>query len=286
MIGAFFFLLIPTVYSQDDHYLQKIKAWRIQRNESLQKPYGWLSISGLTWLIEGKTLTVGSDTDSAIKVDHRFPKKIGEFSLYADHVVFRPDARARVQFQSKMLQNEIKIPIDKDSDFFQVSDLSFQIIKRDMGVGVRLRDPKNQTRKKFKGLKFFPVHSLYRLQGKFIADIKPTKVLVSNSLGADAEMTRVGIIEFVFDGKKQKLIAFQDEGNLFIIFKDLTSGKQTYGAGRFLEVELPNGDSVILDFNFAYNPPCAFNKFTTCPLPPRENSLVIPILAGEKYSKN
>ena len=134
---------------------------------------------------------------------------------------------------------------------------------------------------------WFPIDEKYRVTGRLIKDAKPQQVNIPNQLGDDQVFTTEGVVEFTLDGQTVRLRPMTTRPNrLYFIFRDGTSGKETYETARFLYADLRSDGTTVLDFNEAYNPPCAFNPFTTCPLPPLENRLKVRILAGEKAYAN
>jgi uncharacterized protein (DUF1684 family) len=148
---------------------------------------------------------------------------------------------------------------------------------------LRVRDPKGPLATGFLGFKWFPIESKWRVTGRFIKDAAPRSLKVLNTFGDIDEYKTEGVIEFMLAGKKMRVRPFTTRPNRFyIVFKDASSGHETYSAARFLYSDLKPDGTTILDFNEAYNPPCAFNPHTTCPIPLKENRLPVKILAGEK----
>jgi uncharacterized protein (DUF1684 family) len=165
----------------------------------------------------------------------------------------------------------------------KVKDLTLTLIKRGERYGIRLRDKNNSSRREFKGLRWFPARESYRVTAKFIPHQQPTELAVPNVLGDVLKMPSPGLLVFKLNGREYSLAPVsEDDGKLFVIFRDLTSGKQTYPSGRFLYADAPVNGQVTLDFNQAVNPPCAFTPYATCPLPPKENRLKVAIAAGEQ----
>jgi hypothetical protein len=163
----------------------------------------------------------------------------------------------------------------------EIAGVELTIIRRGEKTGVRLRDPYAATRRDFPGLKWFPVDESWRVKAKWTAYSEPKTIAITNVLGMTDQEPSPGYAEFTLHGQKLRLEPVLEDNELFFIFKDQTSGKSTYGAGRFLYADLAKNGEVILDFNKAENPPCAFTAFATCPLPPRQNALATPIEAGE-----
>ncbi len=167
-----------------------------------------------------------------------------------------------------------------------VGSVTFFVIERDGDFFVRVRDANNPTRLNFKGRKWFPVNPDYHVKAIFTPHSAKQPVSVENSKGLVSILQNVGFVEFELLGEHRRLEAFETTGNrLWFIFRDQTSGKTTYGAGRFVYAPIQSDGLIDLDFNKAYHPPCAFTEFAMCPFPPRENILPIPISAGEQFNR-
>jgi uncharacterized protein (DUF1684 family) len=167
-------------------------------------------------------------------------------------------------------------------DVIAIGELTMHVIQRGDRYGIRLKDKNSKLRREFTGLRWFPVDPSYRVVARFIPQDPPELISVPNVLGDTTKRPSPGYVVFTLDGKECRLHPVSSNGELFFIFRDLTAGKETYGGGRFLYAEGPKDGKVILDFNVAYNPPCALNPYTTCPLPPLQNHLSVQIAAGEK----
>jgi uncharacterized protein (DUF1684 family) len=155
------------------------------------------------------------------------------------------------------------------------------VIQRGNRFGVRLKNKNSESRKTFTGLKYFPVNDAYRVVAKFVPYDPPMTIAVPNILGDTEQEPSPGYVEFMLNGQKCRLDPVSEGDELVFIFRDLTSGKETYPSGRFLFTAMPKNGEVALDFNKAVNPPCAFTPFATCPLPPKQNHLPIRVEAGE-----
>jgi uncharacterized protein (DUF1684 family) len=182
---------------------------------------------------------------------------------------------------------ELELHSDKDGkpDVLTVGSLSLYLIERGGRLAFRVKDSESAGRRSFRGLDWYPVSEAYRIRGRFVPYDPPRKIPIANVLGTVEPMESPGYVAFTVSGREVKLDAVLEEPDakeLFLIFKDATAGKDTYPAGRFLYAEMPKDGEVVLDFNKAYSPPCAFTSFATCPLPPRQNRLAVRIEAGEK----
>jgi uncharacterized protein len=246
--------------------------WRADYEASLKAPNGWLSVAGLFWLHTGDNV-VGSDPQSDVVLPASAPKRAGVLKF----------ADGKVTFDNRPLKSDAA----GKPDVVKIGDVAMTIIERGGKTGVRLKDPNAQTRREFTGCKWFTEDPAWRVRAKWVGYTKPKKIAITNILGMTDQEDSPGYAEFTLKGQTLRLEPVVEDGGLFFIFKDATSGKTTYGAGRFLDADLPKSGVVELDFNKAYNPPCAFTAFATCPLPPRQNVLAMAIDAGEKkYGKH
>ena len=248
-------------------YQAEIAQWRRAREAELRQDGSWLTVAGLFWLRDGSN-RFGKDTSNDIVLPDG-PAHAGAFELRNGRVIVTMDGHAR--------------PLVPDSaDAVRVGRLSLSAIHRGPKLGIRLRDPASQLRRDFHGLDYFPTSEEYRVTATFVP--LPRKIPIANVLGQTVPMDSPGYVVFRLHGQELHLYPVFEapSTSLFFIFHDQTSGKETYGAGRFLDADEPRGNHVVLDFNKAYNPPCAFTPYATCPLPPQENRLPVRIEAGEK----
>lgn len=249
-------------------YQTEIAQWRLQREENLKREGGWLSVAGLFWLHEGAN-TFGKDTRSEIVLPDG-PAKAGVFELHDGKVTVKMDGAARELWPDSL-------------DVAKVGRLSLFVIKRSDKYGIRLKDPESEYRREFKGIEYYPAKPEYQVTAKWVA--APVKIPILNMLGQTESMDSPGYAVFRLSGHEYRLRPYletADAKELFYVFRDRTSVRETYGAGRFLYSAMPADGRVVLDFNKAYNPPCAFTPYATCPLPPPENRLAARIEAGEK----
>lgn len=264
-------------------YRADIDKYRKDRIAELTAPNGWLAVQGLFWLHEGSN-SAGSDPSAEIKLPPRAPKRIGAFTLEGSAVSFTAEPSAAVTAAGKAIDTFTFEPRKGEDSAITVSGVTLFVIRRADKIGLRMLDPESDARKGFHGLRYFPLTTKYHLRAKFVAYDKLKQVGVPNVLGQVVPMDSPGHVEFTIDGRPYSLEPVYETSkheDLFFIFKDLTSRKETYGAGRFLHTPLPVNGVVDLDFNRAYNPPCAFTDFATCPLPVKENQLPVRIAAGE-----
>jgi uncharacterized protein (DUF1684 family) len=261
--------------------------FRANREARLKKPDGWLSVAGLFWLHDGE-MTVGSDAKSDIVLPAGTPVRAGVLTMKTGSVTFEPAAGAKdIRIDDKpAVKMVLKPDTDQNTDVLQAGRVALTIIKRGEKTGVRMRDPEAATRLNFTGCKWFPASETWKVKAKWVAYPSPKKIKITNILGMTDEEPSPGYAEFTHAGKMLRLEPVEEDGELSFMFKDLTSDVTTYAPGRFLDTEMPKNGFVTLDFNQAYNPPCAFTAYATCPLPPKQNALPIAVEAGEKKYGN
>jgi len=250
------------------NYGSEIAAWHANREARLKAEDGWLSLAGLFWLHDGAN-PFGAASASEIALPDG-PAHAGVFRLDHGKVSVIIDGSTR------------QLRPDTD-DIVVVGRLKLLVIQRGDRFGIRLKDPESEARRHFKGIESFPADESYRIVAKWVAE--PKKIPILNVLGQTEPSECPGYAVFQLHGRAFTLHPILEEPGakeLFYIFKDETSGKETYPAGRFFYSDMPRNGHVVLDFNKAYNPPCAFSAFATCPLPPPENRLAVRIEAGEK----
>ncbi len=257
-------------------YRAQIEDWQHHREAALKADGGWLTVTGLFWLHEGaNTFGSGSGHDIDLPADPALHGG-GRFELQHGKVTMDMDGQSR----------ELHADSSGKPDVVTLGSLSMFVIERGGRYGIRLKDLNSRLRKEFTGLHYFPVNESYRITTHLVPDAK--KIPILNVLGQLQDTPSPGYVEFELHGQKLRLTPVEDgPGELSFIFRDLTSGKETYGSGRFLDTELGSNGEVVLDFNKAYNPPCAFTPYATCPLPPKENRVAVRIEAGElKYGSH
>jgi uncharacterized protein (DUF1684 family) len=274
--------LVGDIFGQTG-YRGEVEKWRIQHEEELKTEDGWLTVVGLFWLKEGRN-TIGTGSGYDVELTDNFKRgKFGEIDLrdgkasitVAEGVDATVDGRPA---------NSAELTFDQNGKpkLVAVGSQSFFLIKRGDKFAIRLRDTNSEARRNFKHLNWYPIDPKARIIAKFEKYPEPKEVLIPNVLGGTFTMTAPGLLRFTIGGKEVTLEPVDEDGRLFIIFRDLTSKTETYGSGRFLYADAPVNGEVVLDFNRAENPPCAFTDFATCPLPPQQNRLNVAIKAGEK----
>jgi uncharacterized protein (DUF1684 family) len=269
------------IFADDTSYRATIQRWRAQQETELKADDGWLTVSGLFWLKEGVN-RAGSKASSEIVLP-RGPAEVGAFELHDGKTIFRATPGVAVKLNGKTMGEAAPLKSDADGkpDFIQFDAFTMFVIHRGERYGIRLKDPQSAARKDFTGLQWFPVKESYRVVAKFIPYQRPKMITIPNILGETEQDPSPGYVLFTLDGQPLRLDPVVEDDQLFFIFHDLTSGKGTYPAGRFLYTDLPKNGEVVMDFNQAQNPPCAFTAYATCPLPPKQNRLPVRIEAGE-----
>jgi uncharacterized protein (DUF1684 family) len=269
----------------DAAFESEILSWRKDREARLKAPDGWLSLAGLFWLKTGRT-EAGSSPSAAIQLPKRAPARAGWFTLEGEQVSFSAAPGTTVTINGKP-QSTGRLQDDSRGkpDIVEIAGLKLYVIRRGKRLGIRLKDEQSEYRRNFQGLQWYPPRREWLIQARLIPYPQPRKMLFNSQTGDKHEYTSPGYAEFEVGGRKYRLSPVNDEGKLFFIFRDKTAGKTTYPAARYLYTELPVNGRVTLDFNKAYNPPCVFTPFATCPLPPPENRLPIEINAGELMYK-
>jgi uncharacterized protein (DUF1684 family) len=266
-------------------YVQEQEQWRKDQEKDLTQPKGWLSLAGLYWLKEGRNSLGSAATNDLVFPGTGTPPAIGVIEFHQGTAAFTAEPKVAVIIDGKA-QSSAKLAADDTGapTSLQLGSLSWNVIKRGERYGVRLRDSANPSLTSFTGMKWFPVEESFRVVADFTAYETPRTVPITNVLGDVYQMKAPGLLKFKIGQEEFSLEPVLEDEKLFIIFRDLTSGKETYGAGRFLYADAAKDGKVILDFNQSVNPPCAFTPFATCPLPPARNWLKVAIRAGElKY---
>jgi uncharacterized protein (DUF1684 family) len=263
----------------DKAFLDEENKWRDNRRASLTRETGWLTLVGLDWLREG---------DNEVKLPANPPVTVHVTLKGADATL---QADPALTIDGKPVAAPVVLADDgaEKPTIVHAGSLTFVFLKRADKNGeryaLRVKDPNSDARTHFKGLDYFPADPKFRVEARFEPYNPPKKVAITNVLSMVSDETTPGALVFTIDGKEHRLepILEQGEKDLFIIFRDGTSAKETYGAARYLYAHPAGPDGkTIVDFNHAYNPPCAFTPYATCPLPPPQNRLPLRVEAGEK----
>jgi len=284
----------PVIAFDAAAHRSEIQKWQNDRLASLTKDDGWLTLVGLFWLNEGEN-KFGSDAKNAVVLPKdKAPGVAGSLWLEKGRVrlVARPDSAIDVAgpIESRRTNPITTLDLKDDNDdngptILKLGTLLINVIKRGERIGVRVKDTESRTRREFKGLEYYPIDPKWRIEARF-EPYQPAKAIpITNVLGMTDDEASPGALSFEVDGKTYRIDPILEKGetDLFVMIADETTGKETYGAGRYLYVSPPDAaGKVVIDFNKAYSPPCAFTNFATCPLPPRQNYLPFRVDAGEK----
>jgi uncharacterized protein len=267
----------------DPPYRQEVETWRAKHEADYRREY--VGLAGLFSLKPGVN-TAGSAAANTLVLPKSTPATIGRFVLTGETVRFEPQPGVTVTLKGAPLAAPIDLRHDemKDGpDEIQVSGVGLWVHLSGDRRTIRMRDDQGEVARSFKGFRWFPIDPTYRVTARFVRDAKAQEVHIPNQLGDDTVYKTEGVVEFKLGAETVRLRPMTTRPNRFyFIFRDGTSGKETYETARFLYSDLRADGTTVLDFNEAYNPPCAFNPFTTCPLPPQENRLKVRIPAGEK----
>ena len=271
----------------DAAYVSEIEKWRAAREERLKADGGWLTVSGLDWLKDGPN-TIGSDKASDIKLPASAPARAGVIEFAAGKAILRPAPGVTILSGGKPVTAGMVLRADTSEggpDVLVMGPVSLQVIERGGRYGIRMKDNAAERRRTFPGLTWYPVTPAGRVVARFVPHTKPTTIPIANVLGQEDQLASPGYVVFPWNGTEvhlEPVLEAADAKELFFIFKDATSGRDTYPAGRYLYTDLPKDGTVVLDLNKAYSPPCAFTPFATCPLPPPQNRLKVRLEVGEK----
>lgn len=270
----------------DTDYLGEIQEWHKKRIERLKSEDGWLNLAGLYWLRAGENTFGSHQSNHLVFPEDRAPGFIGTLLL--------ENGTVRVRIKPGIVVTHGGIPVtnmtiyqgdDNDSKVLTHGSLRWFVIKRDDRFAVRLRDLESPHVANFKGIETYPIDASWRIEAE-LRPYHPAKIIqIPTVLGTVRKQPSPGALVFKVEDKTYSLdsVSEHGEGRLFVIFSDLTTGVDTYGGGRFLYVDKPpEGSKTFIDFNKAYNPPCAFSAYSTCPLPPQQNHLPLAVTAGEK----
>ena len=283
VFALLFAFTLPTL-GEDTTWRKEVEDFRKERVEDLKKEDGWFTLVGLSWLEEGEN-RFGSDPENPVVLpEGKSPKVAGVLVRKGDKVSVRVDPGAKVTVDGKPVTRlDLASDAEEEPTVLEMGSVSFYVIQRGDKVGVRVKDKESAALKAFHGLDTYPIEPAWRVEARFEPYDPPKTIGIPNILGQVTDSPAPGAVVFDWQGKTYRLDALGDPTKgLSLIFADQTNGKETYGAGRFLETGPVKDGKVVVDFNLAYNPPCAFTAFATCPLPPAQNRLALRVEAGEK----
>jgi uncharacterized protein (DUF1684 family) len=272
----------------DAPYVAEVEKWRAAREQRLKADGGWLTVSGLFWLKDG-TNVVGSAEGSHVRLPASAPARAATIEFApGGRATLRPEPGVHIEAGGKPVAAAMDLRADTADggpDVLVMGPVSLQVIERGGRYGVRMKDNDAERRRSFAGLRWYPVSEAHRVTARFVPHATPRTIPIANVLGQVDELASPGYAVFTIGGAEVRLhpvLETPDSTELFFIFKDATAPRDTYPAGRYLYTPMPKDGTVVLDFNKAYSPPCAFTPYATCPLPPPPNRLKVRIEAGER----
>lgn len=279
--------LISSAQPPDPAWRKDLEAWRERRKASLMKEDGWLTLVGLHWLKPGENAFGGDGSLPVPLAGKGLPARAGVLVVSEQGVRIRPLEGAGLLLGTEPLVGERAVRTDHDGrpDVFHLGGLAFHIVQRNGRYAVRVKDAKSPVRSAFRGIPAFRPDPAFRVVATFEPYPEPKSVEIPTIVGYSETMSSPGRVRFTLKGREyllEPVIEDPAHPELFFVFRDLTSGHGSYPAGRFLVADMPKDGKVVLDFNRAYNPPCAFTPYATCPLPPPSNWLRVAVKAGEK----
>jgi len=258
------------------------EAWRAKHEADYRRE--WVTIAGLHF-IEPGSHSAGSAPSNEIVLPAPAPPVLGRFVLDGDVVRFERQSGSMVALNGKPVTSPVALIDDgaAKADELAFGDIRIVVHRSGERKSLRVWDPDGELARGFLGFTWFPIEMDYRVTGRFIPDATPREMQVVNTFGDLDTYKTDGVVEFTVRGQTLRLRPFTTRPKRFyFVFRDASAGQETYAAARFLYSDLRDDGTTVLDFNQAYNPPCAFNPFTTCPIPVPENRLAVKILAGER----
>lgn len=282
LLGAL--LAVSAVAEVPADYVQSVEKWRAGRLERLTRADGWLALIGRHPLEIG-VWSVGSAPGNAIRLAAG-PGQLGTVTRTGDNTITFALADGVEAAIDGTTERTAPLAYSRDGKptYVRAGTVNFYILEQGGRFFLRVRDSESARRKNFAGIENYPVDAKWRIEAKWVPFETPRQLPITNVVGLTQDAACPGKAVFTLDGRTYELLPLQDDpaADLFFILTDTTAGEETYEASRFLYSSPPQDGKVVLDFNRLYNPPCAFTPFTTCPLPPKENVLPIPLRAGEK----
>ena len=268
----------------EQSHAAEIQAWRESRVERLTSPDGWLSLVGLSWLKDGENTFGGGPRNRVILPSEKAPDQTGSFLVNDEGVNAVVVKGSGVTHKGKPVAELLmRHDMEEEPTLLEIGSLSFYVIERGGRLGVRIKDTESNARRNFKGLEYYPVETGWRLTAHFEPYDPPKPVDIPNVLGGVFHETAPGVIAVDIGGETYRLDPIPDGDSFLLVFGDKTNGKETYGGGRFIVLDLPEeAGPIVVDFNKSYSPPCVFTPYATCPLPPPQNRIGVPVRAGER----
>jgi uncharacterized protein len=272
-------------YTSIDEYKDMIEQWRANRVESLKRPDGWFSYAG-SGIVNLGTSTIGSAADNTITLP-KGPTHLGTLVLNKAGVAkFRVIGKDEASIDGKPVKGKVTLKDNANGGTptrVDIGNTWFYLVRMDSVIGWRFRDPDSPGLKSFSGIDTFPIDPSWRIEVDWQAFEPAHEIELFTIINTLEKASVPGKAVFERDGRQFELQpVLEDDGRLFFVFTDKTSGKETYGAARFLYADPAKDGKVILDFNKAFNPPCALSPHVVCPTAPAQNRLALPVTAGEK----
>ena len=268
----------------DAVYQREVEKFRAEEIKDLKS--NWLVLAGLFWLKPGANSFGAASSNAIVLPAGTAPAQAGVFELNSDEVTLKMEAGAAATIDNQpVLTARLQSDAAGKPTVVALGRLRMHVIQRGERIGIRLKDLQNPALRNFTSLSFYPINTAYRVTGTWVPSDGKRTVDVPNVLGDVSHETVPGEVRFTLNGRKLTLTALAGDASkgLFFVFSDPTSKTDTYPAGRFLEADAVQNGEIVLDFNKAYNPPCAVTPYATCPLAPKENRLAVAIPAGEKF---
>jgi uncharacterized protein (DUF1684 family) len=283
MIARAILAAVMMLTALDPAVVKEIEDFRAKHETDYRRDY--VTLAGLFPLKEGVN-KAGSAASNDVVLPKPVAASIGRFVMNGDTVRFEPQPGAAVTLKDQPIAAAIVLTTDEKGPADQLTIAPGMTLWVHMSGDrrtLRMRDINGEPARTFEGFRWFPIDQKFRVTARFVKDAQPRTVRIPNQTGDEETYTTEGIVEFVLDGQKITMRPMTTRpGRLYFIFRDGTSGRETYETARFLYTNLNPDGTTVLDFNQAYNPPCSFNPYTTCPLPPKENRLTVRVLAGER----
>ena len=273
----------------DAAYRAEVERWRSERDERLRAPDGWLSLVGLVWLRPGAN-RFGGASDDDVRLPASVAAHAGAFVLEGKTVTLAlPPSAALTLNGAPAKAGPFRTDATPTPDVLASGTVTWQVIERGERLGVRVKDSASPARRAFAGSRWFAIDPAYRVVARLVPHTGATKMVVPDASGGHQTLESPGTLELTLLGKPQRLdpvLDGDDPTDQMIVFRDLTSGRETYGGGRFVRARRQPDGTFVVDFNRAYSPPCAFTPYATCPLPPEQNRLKLAVTAGQKNDES
>ena len=268
--------------ARESEIIARVEAFRAKHEQDYRRDF--VTIAGLHFLEPG-VHRLGSDAAADIVLARSVPSTVGRLSVDGGRVVFEPAPGVAIMQYGRAVKGTtvLKEPGKPAAPELSIDRVRMVVHESGERLSLRVWDPDGEPARGFKGFRWFTIDASYRVAARFIRDASPKTVEVVNTFNDVVSYKTEGVVEFELHGRTLRLRPFTTRpGRLYFVFRDASSGEETYGTGRFLYADLLEDGTTVLDFNEAYNPPCAFNPYTTCPLPMKENILPLKVLAGER----